>query len=199
MPIRRLLPLLLLVASVGCSQSRDAAQAYAQYCASCHGPNLEGGSAPTMLDDEWTHGGSDEEIAHLIAKGAVDKGMPAWETVFTEPEIRALVVFMRERRAGYERNRETLPTPAPDRVFATATLERVMAFAAIKLVRTATAQQFVGPFAADQPVLPVKPGKRHQRARGWIVALRQGNNLPRLERQVPAPVADPFRARDLRA
>lgn len=116
--LRRLASLFLLPLAV-CAQSRDAAAIYAELCANCHGPNLEGGSAPSMLDDQWVNGGTDAELAHQIAKGNLEKGMPAWETVFDEAQIRALVVYIRERRAGYQRNRETLPAPPPDHVFTT--------------------------------------------------------------------------------
>ena len=32
-------------------------------CASCHGADLSGGMASSLLDDEWVNGGSDEELA----------------------------------------------------------------------------------------------------------------------------------------
>ncbi|WP_225919551.1 PQQ-dependent sugar dehydrogenase [Actomonas aquatica] len=109
------------ITQTACAQNRDAPDLFAQFCANCHGPDLGGGSAPSMLDDVWTYGGTgtDEELAHQIAKGNLEKGMPAWESVFNEAEIRALVVFIRERRAGYQRNRETLPAPPADLVLHT--------------------------------------------------------------------------------
>ncbi len=110
------LPLLSAAQAAG---ARDAGELYNQFCVSCHGDTLAGGTAPSMLDDEWTHGGTDADLARTIAQGAVDQGMPAWESVLTEPEIRALVVYLRERRAGYQRNRETLPSPDPQHVFST--------------------------------------------------------------------------------
>ena len=113
--------LLLTTALTSCGESpRDAEKVYREFCSSCHGVNLEGGTAPSMLDDEWAHGGSDEEIARQITIGNLEKGMPAWGTVFSEPEIRALVVYIRERRAGYERRRDTLPAPDAKQRFSTA-------------------------------------------------------------------------------
>lgn len=98
---------------------RDAEKIYRDFCASCHGPNLEGGTAPSMLDDEWVNGGSDAELTKSIINGNLEKGMPAWGTVFTDAETRALVVYMREKRAGYQRNRDTLPAPDANQVFKT--------------------------------------------------------------------------------
>ncbi|MGY8689015.1 MAG: hypothetical protein ACKVHP_14940 [Verrucomicrobiales bacterium] len=35
---------------------------YASLCAQCHGERLAGGLAPSFLDGEWKHGGSDADI-----------------------------------------------------------------------------------------------------------------------------------------
>lgn len=72
---------------------------YAQLCASCHGANLQGGSAPSMLDDIWAGGGDDESLARSIRVGNPEKGMPAWSAALSEKEIRAMVIFIREQRA----------------------------------------------------------------------------------------------------
>lgn len=72
---------------------------YAVNCASCHGARMEGGSAPSMLDDVWVNGGDDESLARSISTGNVEKGMPAWSAVMSPKEIRAMVIFIREQRA----------------------------------------------------------------------------------------------------
>ena len=88
------------------------AQRYAELCASCHGKNLEGASAPTMLKDVWLHGGDDESIAHSIRTGFPEKGMPPWGVLVPEKEIRAMVVFIHEMRAKYLREHTAFPKPA---------------------------------------------------------------------------------------
>ena len=105
------LPLICVLGLTACGQSENAEDNFALYCSACHGERLEGGSAPSMLDDEWTYGGTDEDITRLITEGALETGMPAWGTVLSDAEIRALVVFIRERRQGYQRYRDTLPAP----------------------------------------------------------------------------------------
>ena len=55
---------------------------YAASCANCHGKKLEGGQTPannkvpSLLDDEWMHGGDDESIAKSIRNGYPEKEMP---------------------------------------------------------------------------------------------------------------------------
>ncbi len=77
----------------------QVADLYLQHCASCHGPAMQGGSAPSMLDEEWVYGGDDDSLLRSILKGYPASGMPAWETLFSEKDARALVNYIREVRA----------------------------------------------------------------------------------------------------
>jgi aldose sugar dehydrogenase len=107
-----LLLLLPIIFLVGCSEgspTRKAEANYQQFCMSCHGENLRGGIAPSMLDDEWAHGGSDAEITHQIIAGNPTAGMPAFGEVLSDAEVRSLVVYIREQRARHTAN----PPPAP--------------------------------------------------------------------------------------
>jgi aldose sugar dehydrogenase len=87
-------------------------QKYAQLCASCHGANLEGGQAGSMLDDVWVNGGDDESLARSIRNGIPEKGMPAWSAAMSEKEIRAMVIFIREQRARAQRGKSNVSKPA---------------------------------------------------------------------------------------
>ena len=82
------------------AQPRDVARVYAEICAACHGVHLEGGKAQSMADDTWTFGGDDASLAATIRDGRLAAGMPAFKALLAEPEIRAMVYYLRERRAG---------------------------------------------------------------------------------------------------
>ena len=99
-------------ASAQTIRAGTVAQRYAELCANCHGKNLEGASAPTMLKDEWLHGGDDESIAKSIRGGFPEKGMPPWGAAIPEKEIRAMVIFIHEMRAKYLREHTEFPKPA---------------------------------------------------------------------------------------
>lgn len=94
------------------------AQRYTELCANCHGKNLEGGQSPagnkvpTLLDDEWLHGGDDESIARSIRNGYPDKEMPAWGASFPEKEIRAMVIYLREQQSAFRRGQIKFSKPA---------------------------------------------------------------------------------------
>ncbi|AOS43849.1 Soluble aldose sugar dehydrogenase YliI precursor [Lacunisphaera limnophila] len=93
--------------------NKDVAKIYAEICANCHGAQLEGGSAPSMLDDQWSSGnGDDASIARIIYDGSLEKGMPAFHSLMSEGDVRAMVIFIREQRANHQRSRQakTVPT-----------------------------------------------------------------------------------------
>ncbi len=67
-------------------------------CASCHGERLRGGTAGSLLDDAWAHGGDDAALARSIRDGWADDGMPGFGEALSDDEIRSLVIFIREMR-----------------------------------------------------------------------------------------------------
>ncbi len=82
------------------AQVREVVWLYAQNCAGCHGANLEGGQTDSLLDDRWIHGrGDDETLFRIIRDGDELNGMPPMKGDLHDAEIRALVVFIREKAA----------------------------------------------------------------------------------------------------
>ncbi len=71
---------------------------YLQHCASCHGKQMQGGMADSLLNDKWTTDGSDAALAAAISSGIKDAGMPAWNKVLDPDNIRAMVILIREQR-----------------------------------------------------------------------------------------------------
>ncbi len=91
-------PVLQGQGSIGRGQ---VAEIYRQHCALCHGHNLDGGMGGSLLVEEWIALGprtDDDALAAYLKKGAPEKGMPAFEDVLSDKEIRALVVFINEKR-----------------------------------------------------------------------------------------------------
>jgi glucose/arabinose dehydrogenase len=92
---------------------RAVAKVYAEFCASCHGPTLDGGQAPTLLDDTWSFGSDDASLAQTIRDGRPPAPMPSFKAALSEQEIRALVIFIREEHAKARVTRATAKPPAP--------------------------------------------------------------------------------------
>src|SRR5687767_15083834 len=85
---------------------------YTQLCANCHGANLQGGQAQSLLDDVWVAGGDDESLAKSIRNGFPEKGMPAWGAAIPEKEIRAMVIYIHEQRSKHQREQTQFTKPA---------------------------------------------------------------------------------------
>lgn len=121
MPLPRfsLIGLILAVASVAPAslsaqiiRTGSVAERYQQLCAACHGKNMEGAQAPSMLNDVWVHGGDDESLAKSIRNGYPEKGMPTWGAAIPDKEIRAMVIYIREQRAKFAREHTVFTKPA---------------------------------------------------------------------------------------
>ncbi len=72
------------------------AELYQENCMACHGEALKGGLGPSLVDDVWIQGDSDEDIARVIREGVVLKGMVPYGNVLSTEQVRSLVIFIRE-------------------------------------------------------------------------------------------------------
>lgn len=70
---------------------------YQTHCASCHGAQLQGAQAPSLLLDRDSPA-NDEELAPVIRDGRPGKGMPAWNDTLSAFDIASLVQFVQRRR-----------------------------------------------------------------------------------------------------
>lgn len=90
-------------------------QFYDQNCANCHGRDLQGGQAPSLLiDSNWKHGLDDASIARSISEGYVTNGMPAYKAGLNDAEVRAMVVLIREKRAAAQRRQTVFARPSEE-------------------------------------------------------------------------------------
>jgi glucose/arabinose dehydrogenase len=108
--------LLAWAALAGAQEVRQGAvvKVYAERCAACHGEALQGGQAKSLLDDEWRYGGGDDAMTASIRDGRPDAGMPPFGALMSEQEIRALVIFIRERSDEARRAQTTYAKPQGD-------------------------------------------------------------------------------------
>jgi glucose/arabinose dehydrogenase len=92
--------------------SSDLPATYVEYCSNCHGMDLRGGNAQSLLDGIWQFGLKESYIFRNIKFGIPHLGMPSYEASLTDAEINALVDFLlsEEKRMGI-----TKP-PAPNEV-----------------------------------------------------------------------------------
>lgn len=94
------------------SKGREVTKLYADKCAGCHGPDMGGGSASSLSDGKWRYGGDDASIARSIRDGHPQAGMPAMRQQLNDADIRALVIYIHERSAEFERAHTKYNSPS---------------------------------------------------------------------------------------
>lgn len=107
-------PALAIGAPQEAGEVRDVEKIWTEVCAACHGEDLAGGQSKSLLDDEWVFGGDDASLAESIGAGREDAGMPPFGEALSADEIRALVIFIHEKRTAHERSQTTFATPTGD-------------------------------------------------------------------------------------
>ena len=117
--MRLMIIISLLACGVAFANKVKTEEIYRMHCAACHGASFEGGQGGSLVDGEWKHGNSDEDITRSIAKGKPEFGMIPWEGVLTPEQIRGLVIFLREKEKQALVKGMEFPVPAADKVVKT--------------------------------------------------------------------------------
>ena len=89
---------------------------FEELCSTCHGKKLEGGQGGSLIDGEWKHGAGDEDIVRSITKGNLQLGMTPWESVLSADQIRALMIYIREKEKEAVTKGIQYPKPEPGKV-----------------------------------------------------------------------------------
>lgn len=117
--------LVLLFAGTLPSTAQDGAMLYQQNCAQCHGSQLTGGNAASLVDGIWQFGAENNYVYRNIKFGIPHLGMPSYEATLNDDEIGAIVAYIRdsEKNAGavkppIAKNLETLDYDLNVEVFA---------------------------------------------------------------------------------
>ena len=84
---------------------QGAKEIYDQYCSNCHGKDLRGGNAQSLLDGVWQFGDGSGYVSRNIKYGIPHLGMPSYENSLDDEEIRLLVEYLynEQTRAGVEK------------------------------------------------------------------------------------------------
>jgi glucose/arabinose dehydrogenase len=80
-------------------------QVYQEYCATCHGDDLKGGMAQSLVDGVWQFGSKDSHVFRNVKYGIPDRGMPGFEDALVDDDINAVIAFMQaeEKMAGIDK------------------------------------------------------------------------------------------------
>jgi mono/diheme cytochrome c family protein len=79
--------------------ARIGAHLFEQNCATCHGKNAVGDTAPTLNAKEFLTSTSDDQIRLLVSGGVSGTDMSAWSLdyggSFTDEQVRQIVAYLR--------------------------------------------------------------------------------------------------------
>ena len=68
---------------------------YTQSCVACHAADGGGGIGPNLTDNNWIHGGSLNNIYQTIKNGYPEKGMQAWQSMYSPVQMKNLTSFVK--------------------------------------------------------------------------------------------------------
>ncbi len=68
-------------------------------CAQCHAADGSGGVGPNLTDDAYLNIKTLPDIARILNKGVVEKGMPAWEEQFSDTQIVLMAAYVAHLRS----------------------------------------------------------------------------------------------------
>jgi len=89
-----LLAILIFIFAYSDLSGQDGEIIYKTYCAGCHGAQLEGGSASTLIKTDWTYGRGKGALRRNITFGIPNTEMIAWNLVLEDKGIATLVDFI---------------------------------------------------------------------------------------------------------
>jgi cytochrome c oxidase cbb3-type subunit 3 len=69
-------------------------QVFMTNCIACHGNFGQGIIGPNLTDNYWLHGGKPAQIAHTVAVGVPEKGMPTWLPVLGRDKVRHAAAYV---------------------------------------------------------------------------------------------------------
>ncbi len=89
--------LMLVVLAFTESSNNAAPDTYEKYCAQCHGADLQGGNAQSLIDGIWQFGTGDSHMFRNIKYGIPHLGMPSFEASLSDDQIKELVDFLQDQ------------------------------------------------------------------------------------------------------
>lgn len=90
----------------------EGAEIFTSTCASCHKADMTGGIGPNLVDAEWIHGGTGQDILKTVTEGVSSKGMPAWGAILGPKKVQAVSAFVLSKQV-LKPVPAAVATPAP--------------------------------------------------------------------------------------
>ncbi|CAA6690577.1 MULTISPECIES: PQQ-dependent sugar dehydrogenase [unclassified Lentimonas] len=90
----------------------EVQELFNQHCASCHGENLEGGQASSLLVGDWQQINEQLTFMDYVRNGNLEMGMPPFGSLLSDAQVRSLEIYIQEMRQKKEREGQALVSVA---------------------------------------------------------------------------------------
>ncbi|HEX8060547.1 MAG TPA: PQQ-dependent sugar dehydrogenase, partial [Cyclobacteriaceae bacterium] len=90
----KILFVLLLLVNYFSAFSQPGEQVYKNYCAGCHGTQLQGAMATALIKTTWKHGGDRASLIGTIADGVPNTEMAKWSNALSPKDIEAVADYI---------------------------------------------------------------------------------------------------------
>ncbi|XOV95008.1 MAG: PQQ-dependent sugar dehydrogenase [Bacteroidota bacterium] len=91
------------------TRAQDGETLYKTYCAGCHGANLEGNSASTLIKTDWKYGRTSGLMTRNIKFGIPGTEMIGWGQVINDDQIKSLVSFISRAQEVHPNRERPIP------------------------------------------------------------------------------------------
>lgn len=81
-------------------KQENPGEVYQELCASCHGADLKGGNAQSLVDGVWQFGDGEGYVRRNIQFGIPHLGMPSYEAALNNEQIKSLVKYLYEQQSN---------------------------------------------------------------------------------------------------
>ena len=72
----------------------EGKEIYAANCVGCHGPALEGGIGPSLVDTVWIPGAAEASELAVVTNGVTEKGMPNWGQMIGQEKVARVTAYV---------------------------------------------------------------------------------------------------------
>jgi glucose/arabinose dehydrogenase len=88
--------LLIIVCTCACKAQPNGQLLYQNHCSQCHGSDLNGGNATSLIDGIWQFGAESNYQFRNVKFGITHLGMPSYEKTLTDDEIRGILAYIKQ-------------------------------------------------------------------------------------------------------
>jgi glucose/arabinose dehydrogenase len=117
--LARFVGIALAALSASVAHAQSATRIWETSCMSCHGEDAQGGSAPSLLEDQWLAPEKDRDFFEKVKHGVPNTAMTSFGETLSDAQIWAVVVHLRELQERARRQRIGVLKPDREGIYRT--------------------------------------------------------------------------------